>query len=261
MGGTEDLLVDLISDSNRCSSCGSHHSSFDVLRVSPARSNPAFLLNAFTCLRLPKGVRTKVRPAHCAKQTLGLSAPARAQIGTVMRKSRSRSQLYAVLLAGNRVVHLVQSKEHAFNNSDLLLLINFLTNSESLRSSGARSGRIVHWRSVADADPPTRAESWTPICLPNFNDKVRVKHAALCAPQAALCLPCLFAVAPSLPQTQGYLYAYVCYLDRDLCLTLITSNSEEFFELKEMKDQIVVGQSPLQPSRAHALELAALVDS
>jgi hypothetical protein len=52
------------------------------------------------------------------------------------------------------------------HSSDLLLLVNFVTNSQSLRS----------------------AEAWTPVCLPKFSDKVS---------------PCLAwpAVPPPLPLT------------------------------------------------------------
>ena len=45
----------------------------------------------------------------------------------------------------------------------------------------------------------------------------------------------------SLSCGQGYLYAYVCFLDEELSLTLITGASEDFFPLKECKARIVDG--------------------
>ncbi len=57
---------------------------------------------------------------------------------------------YAILLAGTHLVNLVRPKDSALFPSDLLLLINFVTSSSSIRNG----------------------EVWTPICLPKFNDKV-----------------------------------------------------------------------------------------
>ena len=54
------------------------------------------------------------------------------------------------------------------------------------------------------------AESWTPICLPKFNDT-------------------------------GFLHAYVSYLPNNssACLLLLSTNKEKFFELKQCKEKIV----------------------
>ena len=54
------------------------------------------------------------------------------------------------------------------------------------------------------------AESWTPICLPKFNDT-------------------------------GFLHAHVSYLPNDspACLLLFSVNKEKFFEMQECQQRIV----------------------
>src|SRR5690554_2104614 len=112
------------------------------------------MLDSVGCIRMPRSLRTR--------------------IGTLLRKT-CKNVVYAILIAGKRVVNLVRGKDRVLHPSDLLILINFVTNSQSLRSS----------------------ESWTPICLPQFS-------------------------------TQGFLYAYVCYLTPEVCLTLVSGDSNDF---------------------------------
>jgi len=93
-----------------------------------------------------------------------------------------RPVLYALLLSGPRLITLIQPLlplHHRLHPSDLLLLLNFLTTQPSFRSSGASS------------------ESWTPLCLPRFNDT-------------------------------GFLYAYIGCLDKEkeLFLVLISANDD-----------------------------------
>ncbi len=54
------------------------------------------------------------------------------------------------------------------------------------------------------------AESWTPICLPKFNDT-------------------------------GFLHAHVSYLPNDspACLLLFSANKEKFFEMQECQQRII----------------------
>jgi len=151
MGGTENLISDLIDDCDR---------------------SPAFLLDAIHCLRIDRAIRNR--------------------IGNIIRKARTKGLVYAILLAGNRLVNVVRGKD-LLHPSDLLLLMNVVTNSQSLRSS----------------------ESWTPICLPKFSDK-------------------------------GFLYAYVCYLADDVCLTLITMDAGDFYPLRDCKNKIVEGMKKKQ---------------
>lgn len=89
-------------------------------------SNVCYLLDSVACLRLNR--------------------PDRAKITTILRKYRTKSLLYAIILAGPYLVSLVRGKDRALHPSDLLILTNFVNNSG------------LH-----------QTESWTPVCLPQFN--------------------------------------------------------------------------------------------
>ena len=99
--------------------------------------------------------------------------------------------LYGLLLCGTRLITIVQPKDLGLHlkPSDLLLLINFVTTQPSFKNS----------------------ETWTPLCLPRFNDK-------------------------------GYLYSYVAYLDpkSDVCLLLIsaTDKPEQFHACHMVREEI-----------------------
>ena len=72
--------------------------------------------------------------------------------------------------------------------ADMLLIINFVNTMGSLRSS----------------------ESWTPLCLPRFNDG-------------------------------GFLYAYIVFIAEDICLLIITPKQtpEQFHHCQTAKTRIV----------------------
>ncbi|KAL1933269.1 hypothetical protein VTP01DRAFT_7359 [Rhizomucor pusillus] len=52
------------------------------------------------------------------------------------------------------------------------------------------------------------AESWTPLCLPKFNSK-------------------------------GFLHAYICYVEKDVSIVMISTDKDRFFEISEWKTSIV----------------------
>ncbi|ORZ10533.1 MON1-like protein A-like protein [Absidia repens] len=52
------------------------------------------------------------------------------------------------------------------------------------------------------------AESWTPLCLPKFN-------------------------------STGYLYAYICYVESNVSVVMISTSKESFFELRDCKEKLV----------------------
>lgn len=106
MAGTELMLHDVINDAER---------------------TPALLLDAVPALRLNKASRAKILTAL--------------KKGT---KGKSKRLLYSVLIAGGRLVAFSREKDAPLYVNDMLLLTNFLTNSQSLRSS----------------------DSWAPFCLP-----------------------------------------------------------------------------------------------
>ena len=150
MQGTEAMLADLMDEAD-CS--------------------PYLMLDSIAVLRMQKQLRAK--------------------IGSCLRRSGMKNLLFGLLIGGGKqLIHIVRGRDRILHPSDCLLLLNFLTNSLSLRSS---------------------EESWTPICLPHFSNR-------------------------------GFLYAYICYLTDDICLTLLTADSGDFANLRLAKTKIVEGQ-------------------
>ncbi|KAL6067111.1 Vacuolar fusion protein mon1 [Balamuthia mandrillaris] len=123
-------------------------------------------------------------------QCLRLPQSVRSFIATVLQSIQTEDLAYAVLISNHKLVNFMQPRRHLLHPEDLQLIFNFINSSTSFRNS----------------------ESWTPLCLPKFNDK-------------------------------GYLHAYVCYLMEDLCLLLISINNELFFRLSESKRVIDKGLS------------------
>lgn len=70
--------------------------------------------------------------------------------------------------------------------SDLHLIFNLLSGSTTFESS----------------------ESWTPICLPKFNNK-------------------------------SFLHAYICYIAKKVCMLLISPDKDSFFEMSTVKQKVV----------------------
>lgn len=67
------------------------------------------------------------------------------------------SALYAIWLSGEKLVSLAQPRapSHRLHSRDLLLLVNFVATQPALRN----------------------AESWTPVCFPRFQERVRARVA------------------------------------------------------------------------------------
>ena len=91
-------------------------------------------------------------PAHMlgSIQCLRLSPSARATIGQVIHDARIPDLLYAIMLAGDRIITLVRPRRHSLHPSDLHLLFNMVNAVTSFRSA---------------------PESWAPVCLPKFNSR------------------------------------------------------------------------------------------
>lgn len=92
-----------------------------------------------------------------AVSTVRMSRTLRARVASALRKGKAKGLLYTILLAGTHLVAVEKAKDFVLHTSDLLLLINFVTNSQSLRSQ----------------------ESFTPICLPRLFETSFV-HAYVC---------------------------------------------------------------------------------
>jgi hypothetical protein len=119
---------------------------------------------------------------------LAMPVPYRQTISGILSQCRTKDILFIVLVAEGMLVTYATPKEHTLTAMDIHLILNLVHASTSFRS----------------------AESWTPICLPKFNDT-------------------------------GFLHAHVSYLPRDspACLLLISTDKEKFFALQEVQKRIV----------------------
>ncbi|KAK3712200.1 hypothetical protein QZH41_018431 [Actinostola sp. cb2023] len=119
---------------------------------------------------------------------LPLASSIRETIGQSMLQARVEDLVFAILVAKNQLVTLVRPKKYSLHPSDLHLIFNLVSASTSFQS----------------------AESWTPICLPRFDNS-------------------------------GYLYAHISYLQDDCpaCLLLLSTDRNAFFELAGSKQKIL----------------------
>lgn len=127
-------------------------------------------------------------------------------INNSLLKVRSPNLLYGLIVAGGRLVSVVRPKKHSLHPGDLHLIFNMLFEAGSIKAGGG--------------------ENWIPLCLPGFNNT-------------------------------GYLYMYVSFLsasgeqpmserpsssagkDDEIAIILISANKEGFFELRQMRDDLV----------------------
>jgi hypothetical protein len=119
---------------------------------------------------------------------LALPVPYRQTISGILSQCRTKDILFIILVAEGTLVTYAAPKEYALTPMDIHLILNLVHASTSFRS----------------------AESWTPICLPKFNDT-------------------------------GFLHAHVSYLpdDSPACLLLISTDKEKFFALQDVQKRIV----------------------
>ena len=122
-----------------------------------------------------------------ATHFLPLSRVTRGKVQAAMKRG-GKGYIYGLLLSSTHLLSLQNNTKAPISPRDLHLLINFLHNSQSLQSS----------------------ESWTPVCLPDFN-------------------------------SSGYVYAYTHYLTEEVCLCLVSINSQDIAGLKDSKGKIVEG--------------------
>ncbi|EDO39191.1 predicted protein, partial [Nematostella vectensis] len=119
---------------------------------------------------------------------LPLSSSVRENIGQTMLQARVPDLVFAILVAKNQLVTLIRPKKYSLHPSDLHLIFNLVSASTSFQT----------------------AESWTPICLPRFDNS-------------------------------GYLYAHISYLKEECpaCLLLLSTDRSAFFELAGAKQKIL----------------------
>jgi hypothetical protein len=127
-------------------------------------------------------------------------------INNTLLKARTEELLYGLIVAGGRLVSVIRPKRHSLHPGDLQLIFNMLFEAVGVKAGGG--------------------ENWIPLCLPGFNNR-------------------------------GYLYMYVSFLnaydsqERDnsrpsdsdradeIAILLISANKESFYELKNMRDDVV----------------------
>ncbi|XP_065052871.1 vacuolar fusion protein MON1 homolog A-like [Rhopilema esculentum] len=122
-----------------------------------------------------------------AVRCLSLPGSVRDIIGQTLQQARAKDLIFAIVVAHNQLVTMVRPKKFILHPSDLHLIFNLVSASTAFRT----------------------AESWTPICLPKFDNT-------------------------------GYLHAYVSYFDDNCpaCLLLLSIDRNSFFELSECKEKI-----------------------
>lgn len=142
-----------------------------------------------------------------ALECLKLRKTHRNVINNTLLKTRSENLLYGLIVAGGRLVSVVRPRKHSLHPGDLQLIFNMLFEAGSVKAGGG--------------------ENWIPLCLPNFNNT-------------------------------GYLYMYVSFLNLDnpteemkerppsasgseeeVAILLISVEKEGFFELRQMRDNLV----------------------
>lgn len=132
-------------------------------------NQPEFLLDGISCLPLSSAVRESISQAIISTCT------------------KIKNLVFAILIANDKLITLIHMKKYVIKPSDLHLIINMVSSFESFKT----------------------AESWTPICLPNFD-------------------------------SSGYLHGHVSYLTDECqaCLLLLTVDADLFHELSEAKKKI-----------------------
>ena len=153
-----------------------------------------------------------------ALECLKLRKSHRQVINNTLLNTRSQNLLYGLIVASGKLVSVVRPKKHSLHPGDLHLIFNMLFEAGSVKAGGG--------------------ENWIPLCLPGFNNT-------------------------------GYLYMYVSFLNLDnpskqveerpasstgaqgeVAILLISANREEFFELRQMRDDLVEVTTPVISARS-----------
>ena len=158
-----------------------------------------------------------------------------------MRFFRGRMLLLRVCLsfaAGSRVVNIVRGKDRVLHPSDLLILVCFQFAPQGCLmlhhsvSTSCFADQFCHKFSITSLLRVVDSHLLTKIFGQGCNGNLRmlqyVSKSRNCTETCCL---------------QGFLYAYVCYLTEDVCLTLITADAGDFHPLRTCKQKIVDGTS------------------
>lgn len=148
-----------------------------------------------------------------ALECLKLRKSYRNVINNTLLKVKANDLLYGLIVAGGRLVSVVRPRKHSLHPGDLHLIFNMLFEAGSVRAGGG--------------------ENWIPLCLPGFNNT-------------------------------GYVYMYVSFLnldnpkeevterpsssageDEEVAILLISTNRESFYELRQMRVDLVQVQATI----------------
>ena len=121
-----------------------------------------------------------------ALRPLVMPAADRRNVGNALAQAACPQLLFALLVHGFNLVHMARPKKFALDAKDVHLLMNFVDSSASFRMS----------------------RTWTPICLPTFDDR-------------------------------GFLHAFICYLPNGACLILLSAHVDAFYTLNSCADTII----------------------
>nr|XP_039258371.1 vacuolar fusion protein MON1 homolog A-like isoform X2 [Styela clava] len=124
-----------------------------------------------------------------AVQCLPVNGNVRDVIGQALQQAKTEDLAFALLISHNQIVNICRLKEHSLHPSDIHVILNIVNSSSSAFHAG---------------------ESWTPICLPNFN-------------------------------SSGFLHAHISYLDEGCttCLILLSADRDAFFTLSHSKSLVL----------------------
>lgn len=118
-----------------------------------------------------------------------------------------KSVLFALVIANNQIISYIKPKDYNLHPIGKIMTIYY--NEACLLLTLSSDIQLIF--NLVDASTSFRsAESWTPMCLPKFNDT-------------------------------GFLHAYVSFFPNNspACLLLISTDKEQFFDLKECKERIM----------------------
>eukprot|EP00800_Vazella_pourtalesii_P005425 TRINITY_DN1634_c0_g1_i7.p1 TRINITY_DN1634_c0_g1~~TRINITY_DN1634_c0_g1_i7.p1 ORF type:complete len:559 (+),score=121.66 TRINITY_DN1634_c0_g1_i7:53-1729(+) len=132
--------------------------------------DPSYLLQAIRCIPMSNGLRENVNST------------------IIQAGNKNKKVLFTLLIAKTRLIAYVRHKNYKLGPSDILLLFNMVYSTSAFKD----------------------AESWTPVCLPDFDGR-------------------------------GYMYAHISFVNESssMYLLLLSTNREAFYDLKETHTSIV----------------------
>lgn len=173
-----------------------------TLTDSFTKGSPSTLLSALESLRL--------RKAH------------RQLINNALLKTKVKSLLYGLVVAGGRLVSVVRPKKHSLHPGDLQLLFNMIFEADGVKAGGG--------------------ESWIPVCLPGFNSNGYLY---------------MYVSFLDLRADTGGATDDSTTKEESVAIILISAEKESFFELQSMRN-VLVEVRQLISFNLHPVRLAYL---